>query len=54
MGQVKTEMEAVQTKHDNMKGLIALNDDLFNSVENITDAVKGNEFFEVFLNVLWG
>jgi hypothetical protein len=52
--QVKTEMEAVQTKHDNMKGLIALNDDLFNSVGNITDAVKGNEFFEVFLNVFMG
>ncbi|QNK61053.1 hypothetical protein H7F33_10695 [Pedobacter sp. PAMC26386] len=52
--QVKTEMEAVQTKHDNMKGLIALNDDLFNNVENITEAVKGNEFFEVFLNVFMG
>lgn len=52
--QVKAEMEAIQTKHDNMKGIIALNDELFNNPENIKAAVKGNEFFEVFFNAYLG
>lgn len=52
--QVKAEMEVIQTKHDNMKGIIALNDDLFNNPENIKAAVKGNEFFEVFFNAYLG
>lgn len=52
--QVKSEMEAIQTKHDNMKGIIALNDELFNSPDNIKAAVKGNEFFEVFFNAWLG
>lgn len=52
--QVKAEMEAIQTKHDNMRGMIALNDELFNNVSNITEAVKGNEFFEIFFNVFMG
>jgi len=52
--QVKAEMEAIQTKHDNMKGIIALNDELFNNPENIKAAVRGNEFFEVFFNAYLG
>lgn len=52
--QVKAEMEAIQTKHDNMKGIIALNDDLFNNPEHIRAAVKGNEFFEVYFNAYLG
>jgi hypothetical protein len=53
-GQVKAEMEVIQTKHDNMKGIIALNDELFNNPENIKAAVKGNEFFEIFFNAYLG
>ncbi|WP_406826218.1 hypothetical protein [Pedobacter sp. KACC 23697] len=52
--QVKSEMEAIQTRHDNMKGIIALNDELFNNPDNIKAAVKGNEFFEVFFNAYLG
>lgn len=52
--QVKAEMETIQTHHDNMKGIIALNDELFNSPENIKAAVKANEFFEVFFNAYLG
>lgn len=52
--QVKSEMEAIQNQHENIKHIIALNDEVFAKEANILAAVRANEFFEVFLNVFMG
>jgi hypothetical protein len=52
--QVKSEMEIIQAKHQSINGLITLNDEIFASDHNIVEAVRSNEFFEIFFNCFFG
>jgi uncharacterized protein YutE (UPF0331/DUF86 family) len=51
---VKAEMVSIQANHPSIDGLIALNDATFATDENIVEAVKNNEFFEIFFHCFFG
>jgi len=52
--QVKAEMQAIQTRHQSLDGIVALNDDIFASTPKVTEAVKNNEFFDLYFHKLYG
>jgi hypothetical protein len=53
-GQIKAEMQAIQTRHQSLDGIIALNDELFASTQKVDEAVKNNEFFDLYFHKLYG
>ena len=52
--QVKAQMQALQTRHQSLDGIIALNDETFASTQKVEQAVKNNEFFELYFHQLYG
>lgn len=52
--QVKTEMQAIQDKYPSINGLINLNEEIFASDDKILEAVRNNEFFEIYFYQFWG
>jgi hypothetical protein len=50
----KREMEAIDRQSDAIRGIVQMNDAIFTSPEKIVEAVKHNEFFDLYFNQVYG
>lgn len=51
---VKAEMLEIEGQSDAIKGIILMNDEIFNSSDQILKAVQNNEFFSIYFHHLYG
>lgn len=51
---VKAEMEEIEEQSDAIRGIILMNDEIFNSGAQILKAVQNNEFFGIYFHYVYG